>query len=97
MTVRSELSYEEYRAWCASRVPPLVDEGTHARADGWRGGDQRWPRGECSDYDLGFDDGRTPFSLRLTVAAVPEDDACPVTVRSVESKAVITPRSKGSR
>lgn len=66
MTVRSELSYEEYRAWCASRVPPLVDEGT-------------------------------PFSLRLTVAAVPEDDACPVTVRSVESKAVITPRSKGSR
>jgi len=44
----------------------------NARADGWRGGDQRWPRGECSDYDLGFDDGRTA-GLSSSLAYTAED------------------------
>lgn len=65
MTVRSNLSYEDYKAWCASRFPPLTDGGV-------------------------------PPSLMPTIPAN-TSDSCPVTVRSVDSRAVITPRSKGSR
>ena len=62
----ADLSFEEYAAWCRSRVPALSP-------------------------------GSGPESTANTWIALPGDEACPVTVRSVESRAVITPRSKGSK